>query len=51
MIVANNNLVYVWSSFIVTWVVFIGYAIRAHAALSRARAEHDAVMANSEHAS
>ena len=45
---AENNWMFVGAAFAVTWIVLIGYAIRVHRALSRARKEHDAAMENTE---
>jgi hypothetical protein len=46
--VPTSNLTFVWSSFVITWIVFIGYAIRVHGALARARKEHDAAIESME---
>jgi hypothetical protein len=50
MTMPNNNVTFVVASFAVTWIGLLGYAIRVHVALSRARAEHDAAMSSLERA-
>ena len=44
----SDNWKFVIASYVLTWIVIIGYAIRVHSGLSRARAEYDAATANSE---
>ena len=46
----NDNWKFVGASYLLTWIVIIGYAIRVHSGISRARAEYDAASANSERA-
>jgi len=48
MTMPNDNVMFVVASFAITWIGILGYAIRVHAALSRARAEHDAAMSSVE---
>lgn len=41
----TNNVLFVGAAYAVTWIVLIGYAIRVHTALSRARKDNDAALA------
>lgn len=45
---ANSNWSFVIAAYTVTWIVILGYAVRVHRALARARREHDATIANTE---
>ena len=45
---AEHNWAFVTAAFAAAWIVLIGYGIRVHTALWRARKEHDAAMENTE---
>ena len=45
-----NNWDFVIAAYAVTWVVVLGYLVRVHRMLTRARAEHDAAIAHAERA-
>jgi CcmD family protein len=51
MSMPSRNWMFVVAAYTVTWIVLLGYAVRVHRALVRARAEHDAAIANAERAS
>jgi CcmD family protein len=45
---ATNNWGFVIAGYAVTWIVVVGYLVRVHRLLSRARTEHDAAITHAE---
>jgi hypothetical protein len=45
----DQNLTFVGAAYIITWGVLLGYLVKVHRALGKARAEYDSASKQREH--